>query len=78
MTVCRHGFHGIHITIWLKCVVRSIFVKAIVSCLNLRSDVEFLPYSMRKVFNKTGHGLTGIVIAWDEFKPVLHTEYFWE
>ena len=54
-----------------------VFVKAIFSCLNLKPDDGFLRYNMSELF-KTGHGLTGIVIAWDEFKPVLHTEYFWE
>ena len=33
--------------------------------LNLKYDDGFLLYSMRKVFNKTGHGLIGIVIALD-------------
>ena len=65
-------------TIWLKCVVKAIFVKAIFSCLNLKPDDGFLPYNMPKVFNKTGHGLIGIVMARDEFNPVLHTEYSWE
>ena len=58
--------------------MKTIFVKAIFSCLNVKPDDGFLPYNMPKVFNKTGHGLTDIVIAWDEFKPVLHTEYFWD
>ena len=31
---------------------------------------------MPDVFNKAGHGLTDIVIAWDEFKAVLHLEFF--
>ena len=53
--------------------MKAIFVKAIFSCLNLKPDDGFLPYNMPKVFNKTGHGLTGIAIAWDEFKTVLHT-----
>ena len=53
--------------------MKAIFVKAIFSCLNLKPDDGFLPYNMPKVFNKTGNGLTGIVNAWDEFKPVLHT-----
>ena len=78
MTVCRHDFHDgvmlkVHVTIWLKCVAKAIFVKAIFPCLNLKPDDGFLPYNMPKVFNKTGHGLTGTVIAWDEFKPVLPT-----
>ena len=56
----------------------TVFVKAIFSCLNLKPDDGFLPYNMPDVFNKTGHGLTDIVIAWYEFKLVLHPEYFWE
>ena len=55
-----------------------VFVKAIFSCLNLKSDDGFLPYIMPELFNKTGPGLTDIVIAWDKFKPVLHPEYFGE
>ena len=39
---------------------------------NLAMD---LPYSKPEVFNKTGHGFTDI-IAWSEFKPVLHPELF--
>ena len=54
------------------------FVKAIFSCLNLKPDDGFLPYNMTEVFNKTRHGLTDIVGAGDEFKTVLHPEYFWE
>ena len=45
----------------------------------LKSDDGFLPYNMSEVFTKTGHGLTtDILIAWDDFKLVLHSEYFWE
>ena len=33
---------------------------------------------MPEIFNKTGHGLRDIVIAWDEFKAVLHPELFGE
>ena len=69
MTVCRHGFHdGVmtYVTIWLKCVVKAMFVKAIISCLNLKPDDGCLPYNIPKVFNKTGNGLTGTAIAWDE------------
>ena len=55
-----------------------VFVKAIFSCLNLKPDDGFLPYNMPELFDKTRHGLTDIVIASDEFKPVLHPEYFWE
>ena len=38
--------------------------------------MDFYLKNMPEVFNKTGHRLTDIVIAWDEFKPVLHTEFF--
>ena len=31
---------------------------------------------MPEIFNKTGQGLTDTVIAWDEFKVVLHPELF--
>ena len=57
--------------------MKAIFVKATFSCLNLKPDDGSLPYNMPKAFNETGNGLTGIVIAWDEFKPVLHI-VFWE
>ena len=53
-------------------------MKAVFSCLNLKTDDGFLPYNMPELFNKTGLGLTDIVIAWDEFKPVLYPEHFWE
>ena len=51
-------------------------MKAIFSCLNLKPDDGFLAYIMPELFNKTGQGVTDIVIAWDEVKPVLHPEYF--
>ena len=53
-----------------------VFVKAIFSCLNLKPDNGLLPYIMPELFNKTGPDLTEIVIAWDEFKPVLYPDYF--
>ena len=40
-----------------------VFVKAIFSCLNLEPDDGFLPYNTPELFNKTGDGVTGIVIA---------------
>ena len=46
--------------------------------LNLKPDDRFLPSNMAELFNKTRRDLTDIVIAWNEFKPVLHPEYFWE
>ena len=55
-----------------------VFVKARFSCLDLKPDDEFLSYNMPDLFNKTEHGLTDTVIACDEFKSVLHPEYFWE
>ena len=55
-----------------------VFVKAIFSWLNLKHHDGFLPYNVPQVFNKTGHGLTDIIISWDEFKPVLHLETFLE
>ena len=41
-------------------VVWAVFMEAIFSCLNLKSDDGFLGYIMAEVFNKTGHGLTDI------------------
>ena len=35
--------------------------------------MEFLPYNMPEVHRKIEHGLTIIIIAWDEV-PVLHPE----
>ena len=42
---------------WVVCV------KALFSCLHLKTDDGFLPYTMPVLFNKTGHGLTYIVIT---------------
>ena len=58
-------------------MARVVFVKEMFS-LNLKLDDGFLSYNMPDVFNKTGRGLTDIIIAWDEFKPVVHPQYFWE
>ena len=55
--------------------MKAIFAKAIFLCLNLKPGNGVLSYNMPKVFNKTGNSLTGIVIAWDEFKPVLYTVF---
>ena len=38
--------------------------------------MDFSLNNMPGVFNKTEHGLRDIVIAWYEFKPVLHREKF--
>ena len=72
MTLFRHGFRNGA----TACILQSgysaihrifvawvVFVKAIFSCLNLKPDDGFLPYNMPELFNKTGHGLTDIVIA---------------
>ena len=45
-------------------VVRVVFVKATFSCLNLKPDDGFLAYSIPDIFNKTGYGLTNIIISW--------------
>ena len=72
MTLFRHGFrNGVtayilqsgYSAIHRIFVAWVVFVKAIFSCLNLKPDDGFLPYNMAKVFNKTGHGLTDIVIT---------------
>ena len=36
----------------------------------------FIAYGKPEVFNKTGHGLPDIIIAWSEFKPVFNPGYF--
>ena len=33
-------------------------IASIISCLNLKPDVAFLPYNMPEIFPKTGRGLT--------------------
>ena len=40
-----------------------VLVKAIFSRLNLKLDDGFLPYNILELFNKTGYGLTDIIIA---------------
>ena len=62
--------------------IHRIFVASIVSmeavllCLNLKHGHGLLACSMPEVFNKTGHGLSDITIAWAEFKPVFNPGYF--
>ena len=51
-------------------------MKQIFSCLNLKPDDGFLPSNMPEVFNKTGHGFTNVIVAWDKFKSLLHPEFF--
>ena len=72
MTVCRDGFHNSIMAYMLQFgesaihiffVARVVFMKAIFSCLNLKPDDGFFPYNMPEVFNKTGHGLTDIIIV---------------
>ena len=81
MTVCIHGFHNDVMRCMLQVGYRIFWtwvvsMQAIFSCLNLKHDAGFLPYSMPEVFSKTGHCLTDIMIARAEFKPVLHPEFF--
>ena len=52
------------------------FMKVTFSCINLKPDDGFSLYIMPEVFDNTGHSLTDIIIVWDEFKPVLHPEFF--
>ena len=86
MTVRRYGFDNGAMTCMLEfdeSNIHRIFVawvvlmKAIFSCLNLKVDDEFLSYRMPEVFSKAGHGLASIILARDEFRPVLHPELFW-
>ena len=66
---------------WLKYYSQNlrgvvVSMEAIFPCLNLKHDDGYLLYNMSEVFNKTGHGLSDIIIAWAEFKPLLHP-VFW-
>ena len=80
MTVYIHGFHNDVMAYLLQFgwsaihrifVAWVVFVKAIFSCLNLKPDDGFFylatwfTLSYNELFNKIGHGLTDIVIAWD-------------
>ena len=40
-----------------------VFVKAVLSGLNIKPDDGVFLYNMPEVCNKTGHGLTNIIIA---------------
>ena len=53
MTVCRHDFNNGVMAYMLQFGLNVIF----------KPDDGFLPYNMAELFNKTGHGLTEIVIA---------------
>ena len=86
MNVRRNGFHNGVMAYMLQfdeSTILRIFVpwivlmEAIFSWLDLKPDEVFLLYSMPKVFSKTGHGFTDIIISLDKFKPVLHPEIFW-
>ena len=69
MTVCKHCFHNGVMTYMLQFAIHRIFVawvvfvKAILSCLNLKPDNVFLRYNMPELLNKAGHVLTVIVFA---------------
>ena len=52
-------------------------MKVIFSCLSLKPDDGFLPHSMPEIFNKTGHGLKGIIIVWDEVVVSVALRAFW-
>ena len=53
-----------------------VFWKVIFSCLNRKPGDGFLLYNIPDFLNETGHGLTDIIISCDEFKPLLHPEFF--
>ena len=57
MTVCRCGFHNGVMAYMLQ------FGYSAVHRTFLRPDDGFLPYNLPEIFNKTGHGLTDIIIA---------------
>ena len=58
-----HTCCNLEIAIHRVFIAWVVFVKAIFPFLNLKPDDGFLPYNMPEVFNKTGYGLTDIVIA---------------
>ena len=58
-----HTCCNLEIAIHRVFIAWVVFVKAIFRCLNLKPDDGFLPYNMPEVFNKTGYGLTDIVIV---------------
>ena len=64
---------------WHTCynLVKALSTEFLGLYLNIKPDDKFLPYSMPEVFNETEHGFTDIIIARDEFTPVLHPEFFW-
>ena len=43
---------------------------------HLKPDDKFIRYRMPEFYDKTGHGLTDIMIASAKFKPVLHPVLF--
>ena len=72
MTVYRYGFHKVVMaymlqlgesTVHIVFVACVIFMKAILSYLNLKPDDEFLTYRMPEVFEKTELGLTYITTS---------------
>ena len=72
MTVYRHGFHKSIMaymlqfdesTVHIISLAQVVFMKAILSHINLKPDGEFLTYSMPLVFDKTELGLTYIIIS---------------
>ena len=72
MTVFVNGFHNDVMTCMLQTgestihrifVVWEVSMGAMFSCLNPKHDDGFLHYSRPEIFNKTGHGLTDIIIA---------------
>ena len=80
MIVCRHEFHnGVMANIIKFCestipiifVARVVFMKVIFSCLDSNLIMGFYLVPCLRFLN-TGHDLTDIIIALDEFKTVLH------
>ena len=85
LTVRRYGLHNGVMAYMLQfgeSTIHRIFVtwvafmKAIFSMLKSQTWLWIFAVMLAEVFNKTGHGLTGIIKTWEEFKPVLHPEIF--
>ena len=69
MTSIMGSWHTCHnlvaVFIHIIFIMWVVFMEATFPWLNIKLDDGFLSYSMPEV------------IAWDEFKPVLHPEIFW-
>ena len=57
-------------------VVYIVLVKVTFPCLDFKPFHEFLPCSILEGCNKSGHGITDIIIVEYYFNPMLQPEMF--